>query len=71
MTDLRSLPVYDSSLAVGLDENVSKEFLQQATLNFMADLSTLSLGGRASRPRQALADIICGRYKVSIRPLLT
>jgi hypothetical protein len=58
--DLRSLPIYDSSLAVGLNENVSKEFLRQSTQNFMADLSVLSLGERIGSPNQPRDDIISG-----------
>lgn len=58
--------MYDSSLVVGLNEGVSKEFLQQATRNFMVDLSVLSLGESSHFPSQTTGDIVSGLFKEGI-----
>lgn len=39
---LRTLPLYDSSLAVGLSGNVSRAFLKQETQTFLSELAKMS-----------------------------
>lgn len=42
-TDLRGLPLYDDTAqVVGLGDNVTREYLQHTTRDFLADLATLS-----------------------------
>lgn len=46
--DLRGLPLYDSADVLGLGENVTREFLQHTTRDFLVDLATLSSSGSLS-----------------------